>query len=408
MHIIEVENLSKKYVLPSEKEGPHASLKEILTDWALNPLKSLWSTSSSKKTPFQEFWGIKNLSFNIEAGDRVAVVGRNGAGKSTLLKLLSRIIEPTAGKIKIGGRLGCLLEVGTGFHPDLTGRENIFLNGAIMGMTYEEMRKKFDEIVAFADVEKFLDTPIKRYSTGMFMRLGFAVMINLNADVLILDEVLAVGDIHFQKRCLEKMNELGKEGRTILFVSHNVASMFALCNKGLFLEKGELKAFKPIEECVNLYLQTSPLAHLEWKGAQGTDAFCLYACALAYPSAQEFFCQNEKTTLTIQCKMLVPGMHLDLHFTILNSSNRVIARSHFVNTHSFTPGNYTFSFPLDLELFHAGEYKLKLEPIVFNHHPIMKEAIMLNFLVCSSGGSLEKEEQEGVNLGQRWKWSQEL
>ncbi|MFM6220881.1 MAG: ABC transporter ATP-binding protein, partial [Dolichospermum sp.] len=205
---------------------------------------------------FEEFWALKDVSFEIKQGDRVGIIGRNGAGKSTLLKILSRITEPTTGSIKIKGRVASLLEVGTGFHPELTGRENIFLNGAILGMGKEEIKRKFDEIVAFAEVEKFLDTPVKRYSSGMYVRLAFAVAAHLEPEILIVDEVLAVGDAAFQKKCLGKMEDVGKEGRTVLFVSHNMAAISLLCQQGLFLQKGMLVTNSTISNCIELYAQT--------------------------------------------------------------------------------------------------------------------------------------------------------
>ena len=190
----------------------------------------------------EEFWALKDVSFEVKSGERVGIIGRNGAGKSTLLKILSRITEPTKGRIKIAGRVASLLEVGTGFHPELTGRENIFLNGAILGMTRREIQKKFEAIVAFADVEKFLDTPVKRYSSGMYVRLAFAVAAHLEPDILVVDEVLAVGDFKFQKKCLGKMEEIGRSGITILFVSHNMAMISSLCEKAIQLDNGELRA----------------------------------------------------------------------------------------------------------------------------------------------------------------------
>ena len=189
----------------------------------------------------------------IESGDRLGIIGRNGAGKSTLLKILSRIIEPTSGDIKIRGKISSLLEVGTGFHPELTGRENIFLNGAILGMSKNEIVRKFDEIVAFAEIEKFLETPVKRFSSGMYTRLGFAIAAHLDPHVLILDEVLAVGDSIFQTKCLKKMKELGQDGRTIIFVSHSPESVMSLCNKAIYLENGRVKESGDVLKCIESY-----------------------------------------------------------------------------------------------------------------------------------------------------------
>ncbi|NER92667.1 MAG: ABC transporter ATP-binding protein, partial [Symploca sp. SIO1B1] len=213
--IIEVQDLSKKYLIGHQM---NYSLRESITEQA----RKIYSTVSRKKLPdpaYEELWSLKDVSFEIKQGDKVAIVGRNGAGKSTLLKILSRITEPTRGKISIKGRVASLLEVGTGFHQELTGRENIYLNGSILGMSKVEIQNKFDEIVAFSEVEKFLDTPVKRYSSGMYVRLAFAVAAHLEPEILVVDEVLAVGDVEFQKKCLGKMNSVSQEGRTVLFVS---------------------------------------------------------------------------------------------------------------------------------------------------------------------------------------------
>lgn len=204
----------------------------------------------------EEFWALRDVSFEVERGDVVGIVGRNGAGKSTLLKILSKITEPTEGRIRLKGRVASLLEVGTGFHPELTGRENIFLNGAILGMGRTEIARKFDEIVAFAEIERFLDTPVKRYSSGMYVRLAFAVAAHLEPEILIVDEVLAVGDIEFQRKCLGKMKDVSQhDGRTVLFVSHNVAAVKALCRKGLFLEQGRVGVWGTVDQAVDAYMR---------------------------------------------------------------------------------------------------------------------------------------------------------
>jgi lipopolysaccharide transport system ATP-binding protein len=207
----------------------------------------------------EEFWALKDVSFEVKRGDRIGIIGRNGAGKSTLLKILSRITEPTEGRISIKGRVASLLEVGTGFHPELTGRENIYLNGAILGMSKVEIRRKFDEIVAFAEVERFLDTPVKRYSSGMYVRLAFAVAAHLEPEVLVVDEVLAVGDAQFQKKCLGKMEDVSREGRTVLFVSHNMASIRRLCTHGLFINAGQVDKLLSIDRCIDIYINNGEL-----------------------------------------------------------------------------------------------------------------------------------------------------
>ena len=232
---IRVENISKKYILQHQVGGRsrYVALRDVLAHKA----KSLFQKNRTDASR-EEFWALKDVSFEIKQGEAVGIIGRNGAGKSTLLKLLSRITKPTKGRIEIEGRVASLLEVGTGFHPELTGRENIFLNGAILGMHRAEIRKKFDEIVAFAEVEKFLDTPVKHFSSGMYMRLAFAVAAHLEPEILVVDEVLAVGDAAFQKKCLGKMNDVSQSGRTILFVSHNMEAITRLCAKCIYLVKG--------------------------------------------------------------------------------------------------------------------------------------------------------------------------
>jgi lipopolysaccharide transport system ATP-binding protein len=251
--VIRVENLSKKYIIGHQHHDHHGTLRDAITDTARSLFRprSIEHQIPSK----EEFWALKEVAFEIKQGDRVGIIGRNGAGKSTLLKILSRITEPTHGSIKIRGRVASLLEVGTGFHPELTGRENIFLNGAILGMSKAEIRRKFDEIVAFAEIEKFLDTPVKRYSSGMYVRLAFAVAAHLDSEVLIVDEVLAVGDAQFQKKSLGKMEALGKDGRTVLFVSHSMGTITQLCKSAIYLKSGEVALFSDINTAVASYLK---------------------------------------------------------------------------------------------------------------------------------------------------------
>ncbi|MFY7797640.1 MAG: ABC transporter ATP-binding protein, partial [Dolichospermum sp.] len=254
--VIRVENLGKKYIIGHQKQERYTTLRDVITD-KVKSIGSLINPQAKDENPaFEEFWALKDVSFDIKQGDRVGIIGRNGAGKSTLLKILSRITEPTKGSIKIKGRVASLLEVGTGFHPELTGRENIFLNGAILGMGKEEIKRKFDEIVAFAEVEKFLDTPVKRYSSGMYVRLAFAVAAHLEPEILIVDEVLAVGDAQFQKKCLGKMEDVSaKEGRTVLFVSHNMAAISSLCSKALVLRSGFVEfPMGNVNDAINKYL----------------------------------------------------------------------------------------------------------------------------------------------------------
>jgi len=255
---IKVENLSKKYVIRHEnKTARYDTLSESLINTCQNLVAKLrhpFDAAKADPQAHEEFWALKDLNFEITHGDRVGIIGRNGAGKSTLLKVLSRITEPTRGRIYINGRIASLLEVGTGFHPELSGRENIYLNGAILGMSRKETKIKFDEIVAFAEVEKFLDTPVKRYSSGMYVRLAFSVAAHLEPEILVVDEVLAVGDAQFQKKSLGKMKEVGNEGRTVLFVSHNMGAINTLCNKAILLDEGALVLYETVDEVISKYM----------------------------------------------------------------------------------------------------------------------------------------------------------
>ncbi len=246
-----MEHLTKRYVLRHQRTEPYTMLRDVIAQSARRLVKR-----GQRSQGKEEFLALDDVSFQVEQGDRLGIIGRNGAGKSTLLKILSRIVAPTKGRIVIDGRVASLLEVGTGFHPELSGRENIFLNGAILGMSRSEIASKFDEIVAFAEVERFLDTPVKRYSSGMYVRLAFAVAAHLEPEILIVDEVLAVGDAAFQRKCLGKMEAVSGEGRTILFVSHQMDAVQRLCNKGLLLNKGKAVASGPIASVVTSYLSS--------------------------------------------------------------------------------------------------------------------------------------------------------
>jgi lipopolysaccharide transport system ATP-binding protein len=254
---IRVENLSKRYIINHQTGlSSNKSLRESIGNVTKSLGNKFIPSSQKAATPSrEEFWALQDVSFEIKQGDRVGVIGRNGAGKSTLLKILSRVTEPSHGKIRIQGRVASLLEVGTGFHQELSGRENIYLNGAILGMGKEEIKRKFDEIVAFAEVEKFLDTPVKRYSSGMYVRLAFAVAAHLEPEVLIVDEVLAVGDAQFQKKCLGKMEDVStKEGRTVIFVSHQMSAIEALCSRAILLQSGKVVLDSNPEEAIRGYL----------------------------------------------------------------------------------------------------------------------------------------------------------
>jgi lipopolysaccharide transport system ATP-binding protein len=280
--VITVEHLSKLYRISHSQNGSrYTTFRDVISRQAAAPFKAIAGAIGSRNgangshpddasvaaDSTEDFWALKDLSFEIKQGDVVGIIGRNGAGKSTLLKILSRITEPTKGRIRIRGRVASLLEVGTGFHPELTGRENVYLNGAILGMSRAEIKSKFDEIVAFAEVEKFLDTPVKRYSSGMYVRLAFAVAAHLEPEILIVDEVLAVGDTEFQKKCLGKMEDVSHSGRTVLFVSHNMAAITALTKTSVLLHTGKCVFFGETQEAVGQYLSSSHLQQSRYEAA---------------------------------------------------------------------------------------------------------------------------------------------
>jgi len=266
--VIRVENLGKKFIIGHQKQERYTALRDVIANGVKSMVRNtrglITRTAALDAETREEFWALQDVSFEVRQGDRLGIIGRNGAGKSTLLKVLSRIIEPSKGRVTIHGRVASLLEVGTGFHPELTGRENIFLNGAILGMSRAEIRRKFDEIVAFAETDKFLDTPVKRYSSGMYIRLAFAVAAHLEPEILVVDEVLAVGDAQFQRKCLGKMEDVSKnEGRTVLFVSHNTSALSVLCNKGIYLKNGQVNFDGSISEALSRYLDYSQLQNID-------------------------------------------------------------------------------------------------------------------------------------------------
>ena len=261
MPIIEVKNLSKKYTI-THQQGGYIALRDVLAGAIRHPFAYAKSRAKEVigKDVKEEFWALKDINFSVEKGEALGIIGANGAGKSTLLKIISKITPPTTGEIRLRGRVASLLEVGTGFHPELTGRENIFLNGAILGMTSKEMTRKFDDIVRFSGVERFIDTPVKRYSSGMYVRLAFAVAAHVEPDILIVDEVLAVGDSEFQKKCLGKMDEVTKDAsRTVFFVSHNMAAIQNLCKRTILLEAGMIKEIGETKHVIGTYLKNNPL-----------------------------------------------------------------------------------------------------------------------------------------------------
>lgn len=312
-----VENISKQYRL-GNLQSRYKTVRENFTDILLTPFRQLWPTEP------KTLWVLKEVSFEVKPGEVLGVIGRNGAGKSTLLKIISRITRPTQGRIEIYGRIGSLLEVGTGFHPELSGRENIYLNGAILGMKKAEIERKFDEIVAFAELEQFIDTPVKRYSSGMYMRLAFAVAAHLEPEILLIDEVLAVGDVGFQRKCLNKMRDVGLGGRTVLFVSHNMSAITRLCPRTILLDEGQIKCDGPSSQVVSIYLKSGigTTAERTWLLDQRPGNEIVQLCAVRVRA------EDNRVTETIDIRKSVM---LEMEYEVLTPGSVLVPNFHFFN-----------------------------------------------------------------------------
>lgn len=365
---IKVENLSKKYVIGHQREERYTALRDVLMHKLRGVGERLRHPLSPNKeeTNLEDFWALKNINLEIKQGDRVGIIGRNGAGKSTFLKLLSRITEPTTGRITINGRVASLLEVGTGFHPELTGRENIFLNGAILGMGRVEIKRKFDEIVAFAEVEKFLDTPVKRYSSGMYVRLAFAVAAHLEPEILLVDEVLAVGDAAFQKKCLGKMKNVSEEGKTIFFVSHKMDAIRRLCDHAVLLEKGKLIAHGEKLEIIDQYLASEDLkTTLNDRGPAPHKGMHLRSITLLDKDliSRNHLKRNELCHANIVYDINTPLENVHIVCHIVDIEDRIIVSTGDcdVNRELYlerAPGSYMTNFRLPTNILNEGEYTL--------------------------------------------------
>jgi lipopolysaccharide transport system ATP-binding protein len=319
--IIKVQNLGKRYRLGAQ-QARYGSLRDTLAGMARAPLRLLQRNGRAAQPLV---WAVKDVSFEVLPGEVVGIIGRNGAGKSTLLKMLSRITQPTTGRIEVYGRIASLLEVGTGFHPELTGRENIYLNGAILGMARAEIERNFDEIVAFSEVEEFIDTPVKHFSSGMYLRLAFAVAAHLEPEILIIDEVLAVGDARFQRKCLDKMQDVGKQGRTVLFVSHNMPAITRLCPRTILLERGAVLRDGPSPEIVSAYLSSGlgTTAAREWTDlstAPGDDIVRLCAVRVCTEQGEVSHTMDIRRPVAIEMEyeVLTPGHALMPHLHFYN------------------------------------------------------------------------------------------
>ena len=372
--VISVEHLTKKYDLGVIGTGTLS--RDLERWWARihhrpDPYSKIGQEDAFKRVG-QSILALDDVSFTVEKGEALGIIGRNGAGKSTLLKILSRVTAPTNGKVKVKGRIGSLLEVGTGFHPELTGRENIYLNGAILGMKKAEVARKFDEIVDFSGVEKFIDTPVKRYSSGMYVRLAFAVAAHLDPDILIVDEVLAVGDAEFQKKCLGKMGDVAGEGRTVLFVSHNMVAIQNLCKRAIWMNNGEIQEsglpFEVIDDYLSV-IKTSrePVVYLENHPGrkQGTDKIfervSLYKSGMLSSVYNTGDCLHVQTVISVSPEKIE---NINLGFDIKDKSDRVIYASNMQQYNTFMPvkrkGRYQLGFTIPALYLNPGYYTISL------------------------------------------------
>ncbi|MBK8465873.1 MAG: ABC transporter ATP-binding protein [Chloracidobacterium sp.] len=372
--VIEVDNLSKHYRLGVI--GGKRLVDDVSRHWARltgkpDPLAKIGANNNVKTNGHNspdadELWALRDVSFDVHQGEVLGIIGRNGAGKSTLLKVLSRVTAPTHGEVRVKGRIASLLEVGTGFHPELTGRENVFLNGAILGMTKAEIRSKFDEIVEFAEVSKFIDTPVKRYSSGMYVRLAFAVAAHLEPEILIVDEVLAVGDAEFQKKCLGKMGDVASQGRTVLFVSHNMVAVQTLCQRAIMLREGRLTGQGNPAEMITEYLQGFNVQDQisEWKSpetAPGNDLIKIKSIKVVPESDQNegLISMQDQVNIETEFWSMLPDRAVHLTYHLLNEQGIVVFTT-WSNSTKYDPGVYRSTFQIPGGFLNSGIYHLKL------------------------------------------------
>jgi len=415
---IKVEGLSKKYIIGHQQQESYSSLRDVITNGVKNFSRKLVHplTTTSNGASQEEFWALNDISFEIKQGDRVGIIGRNGAGKSTLLKVLSRITEPTRGRVSIQGRVASLLEVGTGFHPELTGRENIFLNGAILGMSRKEINRKFDEIVSFSEVERFIDTPVKRYSSGMYVRLAFAVAAHLEPEILIIDEVLAVGDVAFQKKCLGKMEEVGNEGRTVLFVSHNLATVRALCEKSVLMDSGSVRYFGDTNTAIKNYLSvantTDGFGEISWPDSEmpGSDEFGLMKIRTLDEEDEcqgEFFASAE-VRIEVHYRVKRPISRMRIVMQLL-TDDRVVAFSstdeNVRGENQLNPGTYISRCTIPRGLLNRGRYILAIHAGIPGVRVLSegKEYLSISIVGEEASGSSRADKWPGV-VAPRLEW----
>ncbi len=400
--VIQAEDISKRYYIGTSKSpASGGTLRDSLTAFAKAPLRRIRRNGHGKT---EAFWALKDVSFEVNEGEIIGIIGRNGAGKSTLLKILARITEPTSGRIELHGRVGSLLEVGTGFHPELTGRENIFLNGAIIGMRREEITRKFDEIVAFSEIERFIDTPVKHYSSGMYTRLAFAVAAHLDPEILLVDEVLAVGDLAFQKKCVAKMSDVTEKGRTVVFVSHNMEAIRKICSRAIFLNGGEIVARGATEEVIAKYVS-------EGASSQSTYEFPRpgpdenppgYAYRLTVEDGEGRPAARVPVGSPWQVRVSFEIVRPVEHFIIaigLTTNLNAPLRTSWTEPQDITPGHYEAIFREDTILLGSGRYSIALGLSSFERSfHYLQDAGVINIANFAEGVELVRIANHGYIL----------
>lgn len=416
--VISVENLGKRYRI-----GLMPQKYQTLSEKVMDALRAPWRAVRRSQPPTSDaadtIWALRDVSFTVEEGQVLGIIGRNGAGKSTLLKILSRITEPTTGQVTLRGRVGSLLEVGTGFHPELTGRENIFLNGAILGMKRAEIERKFDEIVAFSEVEQFIDTPVKRYSSGMYLRLAFAVAAHLEPEILVVDEVLAVGDAEFQRKCIGKMSDVAQAGRTVLFVSHNMSAILRLTQEAILLEKGRLKMRGPSAEVVDAYLSAGNASAGEriWDEDEvPAEAAPFRPIALRVRDAKGVVSETVRSVepfyIEMEYELTAPitGLRVGIYLTTARGDQVFTSfdtddQKRFEKYGARPAGRYISRCIIPPDLLNGGRYTLGVNASTYRVRRYFMEEQALNFNVDTSGapGMQWPEARPGV-LRPRFEW----
>jgi lipopolysaccharide transport system ATP-binding protein len=420
---IRVEHLSKRYRIgATQTKFRYGMLREVLVDVAMTPVrafKAITGRGMRGANSVTNIWALNDVSFDVQEGTVLGIIGRNGAGKSTLLKVLSRVTEPTKGLVTVRGRVGSLLEVGTGFHPELTGRENIYLNGAVLGMKRSETERKFDEIVAFSEVEQFIDTPVKRYSSGMYLRLAFAVAAHLEPEILVVDEVLAVGDAEFQKKCLGKMGDVAQQGRTVLFVSHNMSAILRLTQEAILIEKGRLVKRAPTQEAVDYYLSAghSEAGERIWDADEipvNTAPFTPISLRVKDRRGKvvDTIRSTEPSTLEFEYKLSAPTTGLRVGFYLSTMRGEYVLTSfdtdepvQFEKFGSRTAGHYISRCTIPADMFNEGRYALGVNASSFGVRRYFMDENALAFNVDISGApGTHWPEQRAGPIRPRLEW----